>query len=108
MKGQRSRAGGKGGLKLKGMKQTLLRVPKVKGFKSHRPKPVVINLKDLAGLKDTLVTPSKLVKAGIVDNVKNGVKILSEGDVKTSFVVRGIKVSEAAKAKIEAAGGKIE
>ena len=107
-KGQRARAGGKGGLKLMGMKQTLMRVPKLKGFKSNRPKPAIVNLKDLSTLKDSLVTPGNLKKAGIVDNAKKKIKILSDGEVKTSFVVRGIKVSEAAKAKIEAAGGKVE
>ena len=46
-KGQRSRSGGKSGLKRKGMKQILLQTPKLRGFKSDKPKNQVINLVDI-------------------------------------------------------------
>ena len=47
LKGQRSRSGGKGGLKVMGMKARLQKVPKLRGFKSPHPKAEVVNLADL-------------------------------------------------------------
>ncbi len=38
MKGQRSRSGGKSGLIARSINSYLLRIPKVKGFKSFKPK----------------------------------------------------------------------
>lgn len=108
MKGQRSRSGGKSGLALKGMRQTLLRVPKKRGFKSNKVKPVGINLSVLEGLPDTLITPKTLKAAGLIEDVKKGVKLLGNGEAKPSMVVRGCAVTEGARKKIEAAGGKIE
>jgi len=107
-KGQRSRSGGKGGLKLRGMKMTLLRVPKLRGFKSLARKAEVVNVELLDSVKGALVTPSILKAAGLINDVRNGVKILSRGEVKNSVVVKDCKVSKAAQEKIEAAGGKVE
>ena len=47
LKGQRSRSGGKGGLKLMGLKQTFSKLPKNKGFTSPHAKLNVINIEDL-------------------------------------------------------------
>jgi large subunit ribosomal protein L15 len=43
-----------------------------------------------------------------VKSLRNPVKILAEGDVNRPLVVRANKFSPAAKAKIEAVGGKVE
>ncbi len=108
VKGQRARAGGSGGLLEKGLRQTLLRVPKTRGFQSHKPSPETVNVGDLKGLKVALVTPKALKKAGLIQETKNGVKILGNGEPSQSFVVKGCTVSSSAKQKIEAAGGKVE
>ena len=44
LKGQRSRSGGKGGLKLRGFKQSLQKVPKLRGFKSPNPANQTVSL----------------------------------------------------------------
>lgn len=108
MKGQRARAGGKGGLKLKGLRKTLLRVPKLRGFQSLSPKPEVVNVSDLNRVKGAVVTPKSLKAAGLIEYTSRGVKILSVGEIQDSVVVQGCKVSKGAAEKIVAAGGKIE
>lgn len=107
MKGQRSRSGGKSGLALKGMRQTLLRIPKSRGFKSQKIRPIALNLSALQNMVDTLVTPKTLKAAGLIEDDKKGVKIMGMGEAKPSMVVRGCLVTKGARAKIEAAGGKI-
>ncbi|MBT6254342.1 50S ribosomal protein L15 [Candidatus Uhrbacteria bacterium] len=107
-KGQRSRSGGKSGLKLKGMKQTLLRVPKLRGFKSMHAKAEVVNVGDLDRVKGALVTPKLLKAAGLITDSSKKVKILSNGEIQNSVVVKGCKVSKVASEKIVAAGGKVE
>ena len=51
------------------------------------------------------VNPDMLVKAGLIRNTKEPVKILGEGDLSKKLTVTAAKFSEAAQAKIIAAGG---
>ncbi len=106
-KGQRARSGGKGGLKMKGLRQTLLRVPKSRGFKSQALQPSVVQLDQLNDVDLKIVSPKTLKAAGLVEVTRAGVKILSRGDIKKAVQVKGCKVSAAAKAKIEKAGGTV-
>ena len=48
-----------------------------------------------------------LRKAGLVRGTIDGVKILARGELKKKVIITGAKFSEAAKRKIEAAGGTI-
>lgn len=56
------------------------RLPKLKGFKSHRVHPITVNLAKLAGHFDdkASITLSSLVEKGIIDlsEAQNGVKIV--------------------------------
>ena len=54
------------------------------------------------------VTTEILFKARLVDSLTRPVKILADGEIKNAITVKANKFSEAAKAKIEAAGGKVE
>jgi large subunit ribosomal protein L15 len=54
------------------------------------------------------VSLESLVDAGLIKARKGPAKILSNGDISVAVTVRGMKVSEGAKAKIEAAGGRVE
>src|SRR3989344_399564 len=47
LKGQKARAGGKGGLKRRGLKQLLRNKPKLGGFKSLKPKMAIVDLDQL-------------------------------------------------------------
>ncbi len=54
------------------------------------------------------VTPEKLFAAGLVKSLRHPIKILGDGDISHSLVVKANKFSASARAKIEAAGGKAE
>jgi large subunit ribosomal protein L15 len=108
LKGQKSRSGGKSGLKRKGMKQMLLQTPKLRGFKSGKPKNQVANLTDLNyAFKDgALVNPQSLLKAGLIDNASAPIKILGNGELKIKKLrFSNVKVSESVKTQIEKTGG---
>jgi large subunit ribosomal protein L15 len=54
------------------------------------------------------ITPDIMYKEGIIDSKSRPVKVLARGEIKNAVTVKASKFSEAAKAKIEAAGGKAE
>lgn len=107
-KGQRARSGGRKGLKQKGFRAMILSFPKIRGFKSRQPKTAILNLDDLNLSSLNLITPKTLFKAGLIENIGRGVKILGEGSIKRVVTVGGCEVSESAKKKIEKAGGSIK
>ncbi len=106
-KGQKARSGARGGLKLKGFRQSLLKVPKVRGFKSNKPRPETVSLATLERVCQggEVVTPYWLHKKGLVPSVANGVKILRTGELTKKITVEGCIASKGAVAAIEKAGG---
>lgn len=109
-KGQNSRSGG--GVKpgFEGGQMPLQRrIPK-RGFVSRNKKVYnLVNLRDLelfdAG---TVVDLEQFGKAGLVSGIKDGIKILADGELTKALTVYAHKFSKSAVAKIEAAGGKVE
>ncbi len=85
------------------------RLPK-RGFTNIFQKQwAIVNVETLSQFeKDTEITPELLVEAGIIKDVKSGVKILGKGELDKPLTVKAHKFSEQAKSKIEAAGGKVE
>ena len=57
---------------------------------------------------DTEVTIDTLIETGIIKSVKDGVKILGNGELTKKLTVKANAFSEGAKAKIEAVGGTCE
>jgi len=109
LKGQRSRSGGKRGLKRLGMRQLMERTHKLKGFKSIHPKPAIISLDAInKNFKDgDQVEPKILLKKKLAANIRNGVKILSNGKIQVKVIISHCQLSKTAQAAIEQAGGKI-
>jgi large subunit ribosomal protein L15 len=110
LKGQKSRSGGKGGLKRKGLANLLRNKPKIGGFRSPYPKMTVINLDLLeqnfkAG---ELVNPGILLAKNLVRKAKDRIKILGEGKLTKKLTVLAHSFSESAKKAIIEAGGKAE
>jgi len=110
MKGQRSRSGGKGGLKRRGLKQLLRNKPKIGGFTSMKAKLETINLDTLekhfeSGAK---VDAKKLFALGLIKTKQNGVKLLGSGKLSKKLNVFLDAFSESAKKAITAAGGQAE
>ena len=110
LKGQRSRSGGKSGLISRSIKSYLLRIPKSKGFKSFKSNYEIINIKDLQKHFNDgdVINARSLIKLGLIKTIKNGVKILSVGNLKKKLIVEANSFSLQAKNKIEKAGGKIK
>lgn len=100
--------GGKPGFEGGQMKITR-RIPK-RGFTNpFRVESQVVTLADLEALPaGTEVTRQALAEAGFINTRKGPVKVLSNGELTRAVVVKGVKVSAGAKARIEAAGGRIE
>lgn len=69
----------------------------------------VINLSQLARFEpDTEVTPELLKEVGLVKQVRDGIKLLGNGEVSHPLTVKVHAVSKAAREKIEAAGGTVQ
>ena len=85
------------------------RLPK-RGFNKLFAKEIVaINLNALNAFEDgAVVDQAALVEAGIIKSACDGVKVLSNGALTKKVTVKANAFSEAAKAKIEAVGGKAE
>jgi len=110
IKGQRSRSGGTSGLKLRGIKGYLLKIPKSKGFRSLKLRPAAVNLKDLEKVFEngSVITPKALLAKGLVKTIKNGVKVLGQGELKKKLEVKANAFSKTAEQSIIKAGGQAE
>ena len=111
-KGQKARSGGgKGGGFEGGQMPLYRRLPK-RGFLPHGGKTeyAVFNVKKLASFTaNATVDPDALVGAGLIKkSARTRVKLLGDGDVAHGLTVRVHAVSESAKEKIEAKGGRVE
>ncbi len=86
------------------------RLPVRVGFRNvNRIEYAIVNVGTLAERfqpNDT-VTPEILLERRIIRKLKDGVKILGEGDINIPLTIHAHAVSESARAKIEAAGGTI-
>ena len=110
-KGQLSRSGGGKGAGFEGGQQPLaMRLPKLPGFKNrNRVEYAPVNVSRLeAKFNDGDVDTQSLVAAGIIKRDYVLVKVLGDGELTKKLTVKVDKVSPAAQAKIEAAGGKVE
>ena len=110
MKGQKSRSGGGVRPGFEGGQLPLVKaLPKIRGFTNIFHKQYsVVNLDRLATLPpNTEVTPQLLVEKGMVKNLKKPVKVLGRGELQVPLVVEAHRFSKSARAKIEAAGGRV-
>ncbi len=109
LKGQRSRSGGKGGTKLRGFKQSLQKVPKIRGFKSLKKPKQTVTISTLAKITkaDDVVTPHWLEMKGVISSAKDGVKIVATGTLSHALNVQHCIASKKATEIIEGAGGSI-
>ena len=111
LKGQKSRAGFKMRPGFEGGQLPLIkRLPQKRGFTNiFRTQYNAVNLDRLNRFEaSSEVTPEKLLEAGIVKSLRRPVKILARGEIDHPLMVKANKFSAQAKAKIEAAGGKVE
>ena len=111
LKGQKSRAGGKMRPGFEGGQLPLIkRLPKKRGFFNiFKTEYSLVNLGALNCFgKDAEITPESLQKAGLIKSLRQPVKILAGGKLDRPLTIKVHKFSAAAKAMIEANGGKAE
>jgi len=112
-KGHSARSGGgKAGGFEGGQMPLYRRLPK-RGFVPYGGGGIVyavVNLKSLGGFTaNAVVDPDGLLRAGLIKkSERSRVKILGGGEVAHALTVRAHRVSESARAKIEAKGGRVE
>lgn len=110
-KGQTARAGNK---RRPQMRDIIKKLPKLRGyrFQSHTAKKKAVNVGALNIFESgAQVTPAALFEKNLVrrhGGVHPTVKILGSGDLTVKLEIVGCDVSEAAKAKIENAGGSVK
>jgi large subunit ribosomal protein L15 len=111
-KGQKARAGNN---KVRpgfegGQLPLIKRLPRKRGFTNiFRIEYSTVNIGDLSKFKSgSKVTPENMVSAGIIKSLAKPIKILADGEIDHPITVKANKFSTSAKAKIEAAGGKVE
>lgn len=109
-KGQNARSGGGVRPGFEGGQNPLSRRLPKRGFNNPtRKEYAVINLDVLNNFAEgTVVTPELLMEQGYVKQVKDGVKVLGNGEVSVKLTVKANKFSETAVNKIAAAGGETE
>lgn len=110
-KGQKARSGGTKGAGFEGGQMPMQRRLPKRGFKNYpfTKEFAVVNLRDLSRIGDIdTITPDLLLERGIIKNIKDGVKILSLGEVARPLTVMANAFSSTAIDKINRAGGRAE
>ena len=112
LNGQKSRAGGGKRPGFEGGQTPLaMRLPKLPGFRNiNRVEYLPVNVSRLEEKFEAgeVVNGESLKAKGIIKQEDALVKVLGDGELTKALTVSVDKVSASAKAKIEAAGGKVE
>lgn len=108
--GQKSRTGGSIRQAFEGGQFPMYRRLPKRGFKNRNHLDIIaINVSLLNVFENgDVVDIAALKSKGLVSNPRDGVKILGQGELEKKLTVCVHRFSESAKAKIEAAGGKVE
>ena len=112
LNGQKSRSGGGKGNGFEGGQTPLARrLPKLPGFRNiNHVEYLPVNVSRIEKYYEAgeVVDGESLVAKGIIKHSTDLVKVLGDGEITKAVTVKVDKVSASAKAKIEAAGGKVE
>ena len=109
-KGQKARAGGGVRTGFEGGQMPLYRRLPKRGFYNKFGKEFAeVNVSELNRFENgAVVDPVALIEAGILKNVRDGVRILGNGEVTKAVTVIANGFTKSAEEKIKAAGGKVE
>ncbi len=109
-KGQNSRSGGGAPPGFEGGQMPLHRRLPKRGFTNIVKKHYsLIHIRDLNRFTpNSTLDIEALENAGLVKRIKDGVKLLGDGEISYPLVIKVHKVSKTAREKIENAGGKVE
>jgi len=108
-KGHKARTGGSTNPGFEGGQMPMYRRLPKRGFTNpFKVTAHPIKVGDLDRVSGDDVSAESLVAAGLLDNATDAVKLLGDGEVKRALVIKGIPISASARAKVEAAGGRVE
>jgi large subunit ribosomal protein L15 len=85
------------------------RLPK-RGFRNYFKKEFsLVHVKDLERFEpNSIIDVDALLQAGLIGKLRDGVTVLSDGEITRPVTLRVHRVSRKAREKIESAGGKVE
>ncbi|MBQ6705843.1 MAG: 50S ribosomal protein L15 [Opitutales bacterium] len=107
-KGMKARSGGGVRPGFEGGQMPLYRKLPHRGFNNvNRVEFAVVNLSQIDKCEGTEIDRNAFVKAGLVRESDLLIKVLGNGEISRAVTVSAQKFSASAKAKIEAAGGKV-
>ena len=109
-KGQRARAGSGKGHSFEGGQLPLKRrIPK-RGFKNpFRKEYALVKVSDLEVFKEAgSASIEDILESGLITKLRDGVKLLSNGEIGFAVKIQVHKASKKAIEKIQAAGGEVE
>src|SRR4030042_6113807 len=109
-KGQKARSGGTKGPGFEGGQMPLQRRLPKRGFKNpFKIEYAIVNLKNISNIEGLdIITPEVLIERGLIKDLKDGIKVLGDGEIQRPFTIKADAFSTSALAKIAAAGGKAE
>lgn len=88
-----------------GQNPLMQRLPKLRGFTSHRTKPEVVYTGQLNELKEATIDVPTLAKHGLVSSDHVNAKLVVKGDISRKMTVKLSAATTAARAMVEKAGG---
>jgi len=109
-KGQKARSGGGVRPGFEGGQMPLQRRLPKRGFTNiFKKEYTIVNVRELNSFEDgSEINPEVLLNAGLINSIKDGVKILGDGELEKKLTVRAHKISRQAEEKITARGGRVE
>ncbi len=109
-KGQKARSGGSIRIGFEGGQMPLIRRLPKRGFNNAAFKKVfaIVNLSDLQRFEDgSTIGEAQLRKAKLIRGRFDGIKVLARGEITRKINIEVDKISDAARARIEQAGGTV-
>jgi large subunit ribosomal protein L15 len=109
-KGQNARSGGGVRPGFEGGQMPIQRrLPKVGFVNIFKKKIAIVNIRDLSKFESgSVVDEAALIRSGIIRGRRDGIKLLSQGEIAFPLILKVNGASRIAKEKIEKAGGKVE
>ena len=109
-KGQRSRTGARMRPGFEGGQMPLHRRLPKRGFTNIFKKHfALVNLRDLKDFTpEETITPELLIQRGYLKDLKDGLKVLGDGELKVALKIAAHRFSKSAREKIQKAGGTAE
>ena len=108
-KGQNSRTGSSGRPGFEGGQNPLMqRMPKLRGFRSHKPAATAVYTGQLDAVNGKVVDNNSLAEAKLIPNAFTTVKLVVKGEITKPKTVKLQAGSASAVAAVEKAGGTFE